>query len=1228
MLHLNQEELLPAREFFAEFDLESLLPRLAGLLTIPSLQANSIRIETAVHLAVACCRGHRRIGRPGINHLLNAELGAISYREDPAEDVFVANVITPEGNRRILQGVWEANDYYAEVIIDVLLSQELPKECSRLLEPVLALLRISEKIAERLNLRRWQHEPCTPQGEIRIPPEAAIRRAASAVSFSDSQLLEMCVKPGLLAPFILGDSEKSRVLSQAIGNTLLERRPLVRNGKNLVCALPPSISIAIRRYVVGELLRTGRLDAFADALAEHQFQEVQLEVGREFKQFKPYKDTPRPKGKAPSLHSLVINYDIDKVLHVILIHERLELIEKHGFVGRSKYPRALAKNLSRYVRNVANWCRSQPGFREGTTLYVMGGLGGGSVLELRRPPSQWYSSHIGIPEFRMLASEHDRPLTRYLKFLKQWAWIENKGFRFYCLEHYTLYCHWCQTGYIPVPRELPLLAGSICPVLGGQARAVRAEVRLRADRHLLPNARGNYWPVRRLHSDSLFASQRQKTIYGSPYSVFAGFLSGAIVTGQGVSWLIASTRRDRSLMSLTYQIWEAFIDLFERLVAGLDRMRLNERRTVIEVRLDCSEVEPFDESSANEPPPMPLEPEVVINPAAGIATVRLPANFLHSFRQPENTGERLLLQSIAKGLLAIHGGGDARPETELLRSLVNGVFEDPGARVIHAFETTDPIDIIRHKKGARKAELLSQMDYRFLHVGLCDGLVSAEGASLLESKESCNALLHKIVDSLVDRLRGSLQVLDRTSVIRELLERQEAIIADRLHWNRTARAVVALHSQSGDGFSTSSEREAQRASTGLAIRSVIEMAICECPAVGGQQISSWEADELVATMLLAVNTGANSDAIHRKLAEPPIQVFANGDYEMDLSFLAQVMNPFLAAYNRSLTEVAAGNYEKLYRAEEPEGNEQISGIFPTDLVNAFQAEFGLSPEQAGRGIIELIDLAILREELVIETTVGQIKRQLITNCGYSQVECGHFLRSFGLFHRPRWDVPPAGCCITDIYPWRYGRKLSAIVRPLLVFGEHGDDKILYSVGMLRLGFAYLIDKIKDGHLSGEFFSSDQMKSYIGRVNDRLGRAFEKEVAAKFANGRWKVRERLRMSELGAPPELGDIDVLAWRRDGHVSLVECKRLQLARSVAEIAEICRRFRGEAQDELAKHLQRVQWVQENRAGLKQLLGFVPRVKRIHDIIVTSNQVPMVYLTSLPIPPHKIVPFPDLDL
>lgn len=113
-----------------------------------------------------------------------------------------------------------------------------------------------------------------------------------------------------------------------------------------------------------------------------------------------------------------------------------------------------------------------------------------------------------------------------------------------------------------------------------------------------------------------------------------------------------------------------------------------------------------------------------------------------------------------------------------------------------------------------------------------------------------------------------------------------------------------------------------------------------------------------------------------------------------------------------------------------------------------------------------------------------------------------------------------------------------------------------------------------------------------------------------------------MTELGAPPVLGDVDVLAWRDSGEVLLIECKRLQLVRTVAEIAEICSRFRGEAGDSLARRIGRVQWICANKEALRVVTGLEEGQIALDDLLVTSVDVPMTYLVDLPIPARKIIP------
>ena len=169
---------------------------------------------------------------------------------------------------------------------------------------------------------------------------------------------------------------------------------------------------------------------------------------------------------------------------------------------------------------------------------------------------------------------------------------------------------------------------------------------------------------------------------------------------------------------------------------------------------------------------------------------------------------------------------------------------------------------------------------------------------------------------------------------------------------------------------------------------------------------------------------------------------------------------------------------------------------------------------------------------------------------------------------------------------------------------------------------HLMAKTECGHLPQEFFESREMKQYIGETNNERGHGFARSIAEKMRGRGWKTRDEVQMTELGAPEKLGDVDVLAWKSNGDIQIIECKRLQLARTVAEVGEICRRFRGEAEDQLDKHVRRIRWIRSKPTCLQNVVGFVPNLARVDDRLVTNTHVPITYLKSLPIDANKIGP------
>ena len=1198
------------------------IARTAGLLTAPELQANTIRLELLVHLTVAHCAGKKRPSYEELGRWLNYHLGQanIPSLEDPVEDVFITNVGTPEGNRRVFEGIWESNDYFLQVVIDNLLNSNVPEECRNILLPAFALLQLSDCVAERLGLHRWHSESSTAKGTIRIAPETRVNSRARAVTFSDLDLQELDINREMLTSFIFREEDKKHLIGESTGHSSLERRPLVDFGDVLILALPHAVSPAIRRFVLSELQQMGHLQAFADALGTYQSRQVEEGLSELKNDKESLSPPPHEDGPIPSFHTWLLKYDINKYIHVVLLHDRLEWLNEQGFSSFMEYPEEMRLGLEKYLNKVAKYCQAQPDYAEGMSLLVMGGLGRGFMLGFNEWPEGWRFSVLRVSDLLMLAGEIDQPIKRYLKCLKQREWAEDAGVHFQNINgDFNFYCYWRQLDFQLVPRELPIENNSMIAISHDYVFPVHKELRNLIDRHVTQTTSGPFAQVMRFGRDNYFKSMQNRPIYASLSHLHSGVLAGVVETSRGPTWLIIEPREgDESVRHLLYKVWSGFIGLYDRLITEIEGAVPHLSFGPLEIRLNFHALKVAVDYVPVESTGPIAEPEVIVHLDKRMAEVKFPQDFLVNFQKPENKGERLVLHAIARGLVRLHQNTDGNDA--LLEAILVRVLNDTRMRVLHMFHTHDRIEHLLAQKN-HKPIFLSEEDFVFAKLRLSEGFTSVKPETVLKTKDKCKEFLHKVVDKVWGQLSDLLAQFDRTSVIRKTLDIHEAVIQDRDHWSRTAQAVIALYSTAENVIAVAQKREQDRNKTALPARTILEMAICKCPTSGGRSLTQWDLDELLAKAMLLIEVATDSDAIYLDVVEPTIQLHANGEYTVDRSFHQTVIRPFFTNYFQEEFEGAAGNYSKFYHRERPIKRTRADEIYSPEFINAFHAEYGITPDEAVDGFTELMEFALECENVVVETNLGTVRERLTKKRSLSPDACQAFLNTFGLFHRPTWDAPPSGFNEKEIYPWRYRRRLSVMVRPLLIYGQKDESTVLYGVGALQSGFGYLLDRTERGQLPDTFFVSQEMKRYWGAAKNKRGHVFEETVADLLRSNGWQAR-KVFMAELGAPPGLGDIDVLAWKPTGDVLIIECKNLLLARTVAEIAEVCRRFKGEATDDLAKHVKRIAWVRENPSSLERIVRFRPDCDRIDDRLVTNTHVPMMYLTSLPIRADKIGP------
>ena len=1193
----------------------STVAQIGGLLTAPSLQPYILRLEFLVHLAVIHCSGQRDPSQQDVTAWLADYLGLtpVVLLEDPPEDVFVSNVRTRDGNRRIFEGVWDANDYFAQQLVDVLSHAGAPRHCRDLIAPITALLTLSDTVAKRLTLSRW-HSGSPFSSPLRLPSSSQYPRHAQAVTFGDSDLTTLGLTSSRLQPFVLHEEDRQSLVSESLQYSALERRPLVCIDGSLIFALPTAASVAIRRFVFAELKASDHLHAFADAVAAYQARETESLLHQGFGKDAKLLAVPTvPLAEdLPWLSPWLIEHDTNRYLHVVLLHDRLDEERVDDLTCVTRYSDDSAVAVHRYVKEVAERCLSLPSCHAGDTLIIVGGLGHSYVLPYPPAIENWNVSMVGIADFAMLIDEGNHALTRYLKSMAQRRLAEDRDVHFQVFDDYTFYCNWIEHSSRAIPLNVPLGQPAFVMVPPDASLPVRRRTRERVDRHSALTDGGQYVTVSRLVTNSYFGHLHSRPIYACADYIDQKLLKGVVETERGANWFTVIGHEGVGVrMSFVYEIWTGFIEFFARLVTIIERVDRESSTEPLEVRLDFTEVGLPGSAATLARDDGTVEPTTTVEREKRVVDIKFPRDFLRAFRRPENDGERIIVRSMAVGLLMLRRASSV--DSRVVDAIVRDVIPHDGTRILHLFEV-HPFDHLL-ADDRQEVDLRSLDDVGFVSPGLAVGCYDAESGRTLGSKSASGDFLHELVDKIYGQLSTKLRELDRGRLIRRVYRIHDAVMHDREHWKRTSLALHAIHGEDASVVDVARERESTRSKLAVAARCLLELAICECPADGGRRPSQWDVDGLLAHAELMIQAATESDAIHHDLVQPRITIHPNGEYDADRSFFRDVIAPFAAGYFDEKFQKDMESYDGYYTYGGKNPEQRSAARFSEEFNQAFLAEYGLKPDDAISGFAEIMDMVMERRSAVVEVTLGELRSRLTKRRDLSEPVADAFIRTVTIFHRSSWQSVPTGFARRDLYPWRFRRRLSLLARPLLAFGTGAEDAVILGAGTLKMALSYVLEKARGGTLPQSFFGSKEMKSYSGTMNDRRGQAFTQRVAERLRDIGWRTRTEVGMRELGGAVEDGDVDVLAWNDAREILVIECKCLYLARTVAEVAEICGRFRGEAKDELARHVRRVDWIRKHVGGLEDVVGFVPKVTKVSHRLVTNTHVPVRYVEKLPI-------------
>ena len=1137
----------------------------------------------------------------------------------------VANVIYGGTNYRILTGIWESAGFLLQRMLDVVDSMPQGRGFDQLRSSIRAILVLSDQVCQKAGLERNQMGNEIPLQRFPQIDSRHLNRLRGLTLFSPAELKKLAVTQDELRPLIFESDQYESLLQSELGQSPLERRPLIQVGSDVRLALPTAVTVAVRRLIIDGIHGTANQPAFELALSKSYA--------------KLFSRTPvRGAGMMPPLSfskigpvyaaAAQLTADIKTTLQLIFLVDGLDDYKASDW----SEVRVVGDEVTNFIVSRVEEVSKED--TTGATLIVHCGWGRRVALGFPKDnPNQWDIRAITAADLATLSwcSEVD-PLT-ILKLIDAQKALESERVDLVNMNGVLNLYAWAKSNdfhlvpHASLPKDLSTHDSRFHLVIEQNAlMRLRHETLVDWDEHAIASPDGESVVVRRHTSSALFSEDRRKPLYVSFDAAARQELNAVYIASSFRLWCRLHSGEPRDI-NFEYRVWDAAVHWMIRAAHLVDQQCGKSIPPDLIWTIDLADFRVSQQPPTSheiERAPSLLRTEIDLD-TAQIKTILI-SDFAPAFADPKNTAEAAIVGQLLEGCFQLAGMEKVFQVEK--RVLVENLVPNPWARHIHMIQASTYRDHFR-TRVPKEVRLISQMDDATVRIGLGWRARRREDGARIEGIEECTRFLNALVDEVFKELKVRLSQLDRKEIITRMLLNHEAAEVDRDQWDRTSRAVLALHDDEEEVLTVIGDRQFRLNGTCLASRLAAEIALCECPLEGGRSPGRLDIDWINVRTALLHHLGSESDAIKWHALEPVILVSPVGEVQLSMAFGDQVVVPFGRIQQSQRIHWESSRYEQHF-AGPPDSREGIGSILDERFTSAWEVEFGFSVDELLMLLDALDQLGFARDAAVFTIDERALHDALTQAVGDRKV--GSFLARFSLRYRDRWDMTPDGFEAKDWYPWRFSRRLSLVSRPLVRLADSEDPDYVIAPGLIRVGVVNSLRRAFDGELPADSFDSTEMKSWIGTRSSEKGHRFNDGVASKLRENGWNVRSNLELPSVlnrKLDRDYGDIDVLAWRRGDHrVLAIEAKDVGMARSQGEIARQLYEFRGEKfesgePDRLLRHLDRVKVLREYFLELKKNLRLPEEAGSIDPWLVFSEPVPLQFVERLSI---RVTPLANL--
>ena len=1182
------------------FDPRLAISSVGGMLLLPKFQASTYRLEMLSCAVVSASKGVKAPRQRDLVGWLTEAGKIIGHHEDSAEDIFAGRVSYDGENYRVLEGLSEGGCFHLQLILNIV--EGMPESFHSLKEGCRACLILSETLCSRAEIDPFNVGAEHPlRSRIRPAMIRPIRTLSKWVTFSAKNLHDLGIQPATLDKFILPPLERD-VLFENAGDSKLFRRPFLQFEDDLVVALPTAIGPAIRMAVID---RCRSLDSRAEQVLRMQHLSCIKSQVFATPMIRQIGMTLSPLSVAPVVTFEPVEVDFGYWVQVVLAVDDLAGFEEDGLMGSARNGAQVEFELNAAIRAARDRCEAMPGFKVGLSLVVDCGVGRRQMSRLHSTGDSWFVKATSAYDVEVLGWRPDFSIADLLLLAITERDLMSMGFQ---VQHVNGLLAQVgdaldNRGHLISHETLPdgMEGGMILGPINGQL-GPRTEYHRRFDRRVVKSPEGNSLDVRK-EGNGARSPGGTSRIYVSLDDMANGRLRAVWAKGSRAWWMESRPRSD-DRSNPSFMGFEALQRWMERIGPVLDEV-LPELPDILlwDLCIDPQPPTPSDKLVPAGVKEIRDSIDVRCNRAKAIVTTTVFPSFWRGLSNPDNLAEATLVEAFVRGALSLLGQDEAKAT-----AVVERIVPSPRARQLHAFAPQDFRDHMMNSFNGHVVKVSAIQDGA-IRIGLGWSGVDRPGGTI-QGVTECTIALNAITAASEKALCEDLAKFDKWSLIEAALRNHEEAKVDERQWKRTSSAIIALSSNEQSVRNEIAETLFRLNGVSLACRLLMEIGLHHSVDANGFEVADIDLSRLMARILMIVHLGGYSDAIRYGAMKPEIRVSPAGEVQIDVSFIEEVMDPVARDFsNRQVDHERSAYVGYLKEPNLPE--EAQRRTINQKFESAWESEFGASLYAFQSTIGALENLCASRKHAYLKLP----RIDLIDRLEADVEEASVVVEQLESIPRDEWKQVPQGYEDADRQPWRYRRRLSIARRPLIRLGKEDDADIVVAPGMIREGFIATVMNMFDGNYEAQRLTSSKMRRWAGKISNEYGHDFQEEVATELRKQGWTVQTEVKFGEiLGRDPDddPGDIDVLGWRDDGRVVLLECKHLLFAKTHSEVAKQLSNFRGTMNDSgkpdrLAKHLNRWAIARKNVAAFSTFVG-VPDPK-IEAGLVFSSTVPMQF-------------------